>query len=233
MRVARAFRPVVAALLLAVSGVAPAEAVPATVSGVEALNIRRGPGTEHAVFARLERGQKIEVTKIVGTWAAVRTPGGAEGWVQKQHLSFPGEQPPSEPAPQPSAERTQTGGRSGDVEQLREELAKVSAERDTLRAQLSETSPVAANATPATGDGGRLQADVQQLLQLTQELRQMVASQREHGGGSPAPIAETTEKESWLLSNGWVLTTSLIIGVLAGMVYGRAQERRRRNRIRF
>jgi hypothetical protein len=64
----------------------------------------------------------------------------------------------------------------------------------------------------------------------------MVASQRDRGGAAPTASAATTTpsgNDSWLLSNGWVLTTSLIVGVLAGMVYGRAQERRRRNRIRF
>jgi hypothetical protein len=108
-------------------------------------------------------------------------------------------------------------------------VARLTGERDALREQLT-ASGAPSDRTPKV-DVTRLQADVQQVLQLTQELRQMVASQRDHG--SPVAGSDAAESDSWLLSNGWVLTTSLIVGVLAGMVYGRAQERRRRNRIRF
>jgi SH3 domain protein len=213
------------------SGVAPAEAVPAVVSGAEALNIRRGPGTEHQAFAQLVRGQQLEVIKVTGAWASVRTQGGAEGWVQKQFLTFPGAQPRSEDPPPAAPDRTPSGDAAEELQQLKDEVARLTAERDALQAQVaSPGTGVASDAAPKM-DSTRLQADVQQLLQLTQELRQMVASQRDHGSPVAAPAA--AEGDSWLLSNGWVLTTSLIVGVLGGMVYGRAQERRRRNRIRF
>lgn len=235
MRVARVFRPVVAILLFVLSGVAPADAVPAVVGGAEALNIRRGPGTEHPAFARLDRGQQVEVTKVVGSWASVRTQGGTEGWVQKQYLVFSGDQPRAEEPP--PAVRTPASNRVDELQQLKDDVARLTTERDALRAQLASPSPAAVSADAAKADPLRMQADVQQLLQLTQELRQMVASQGDRGSSAPASASESAagsaENDSWLLSNGWVLTTSLIVGVLGGMVYGRAQERRRRNRIRF
>ena len=220
------FRPVVAALLLALSGATPAEAVPALVTGADALNIRRGPGTEHPAFARLERGQQVEVTKVTGTWASVRTQGGAEGWVQKQYLTIQGEPPRGEERPPPEPTRAVPDVKSDELQHLRDENARLQAERDTLREKVAS-----APASAAAPDSAKTQADIQQLLQLTQELRQMVASQRERG--SSAPVSESAEHDSWLLTNGWVLTASLVLGVLGGMVYGRAQERRRRNRIRF
>lgn len=234
MRVARVFRPVVAALLFALSGVAPAGAVPAQVSGAEALNIRRGPGTQHSAFAQLVRDEQVEVTKIVGDWAAVRTQGGAEGWVVRQYLTVLG-QPPRVEAPPVTPVRTPASAGGDELQQLKDEVAQLAAERDALRDQLAQATPAPVAADVPRGDGSRMQSDVQQLLQLTQELRQMVASQRERSGDAPAsmPASASAENDSWLLRNGWVLTMSLIVGVLGGMVYGRAQERRRRNRIRF
>lgn len=229
MRVLRVFRPVVAVLLFVMSGVTPAAAVPAAIGGAEALNLRRGPGTEHPAFARLDRGQQVDVIKVVGSWASVRTQGGAEGWVQKQYLVFSGTPPRAEDPP--PAGRTPPANRADELQQLKEEVARLTAERDALRGQVANPTPAVASAETPRTDALRMQADVQQLLQLTQELRQMVASQRDRGTSAGAPAS--TENDSWLLANGWVLTTSLIVGVLGGMVYGRAQERRRRNRIRF
>jgi SH3 domain protein len=219
------------------SSVAPAGAVPAVVSGAEALNLRRGPGTESQAFAQLVRGQQVEATKVIGKWTLVRTQGGAEGWVQKQYLTFPGEQPQVEPETTPPATpaRTPPANRAEELQQLHDEVSRLTVERDALRGQLAHQPPAAAAAADAPrSESTRMQADIQQLLQLTQELRQMVASQRQPGGSTTqSASAPTTESDSWLMSNGWVLTTSLIVGVLGGMVYGRAQERRRRNRIRF
>ncbi len=71
-----------------------AEAAPpenGAVVNVGALNVRFGPGTGYGVFAVVFRGQ---VVTLIGrsastTWAQVRIPTGAIGWVNSNYLSSP------------------------------------------------------------------------------------------------------------------------------------------------
>lgn len=54
----------------------------------QALNFRRGPGTQHETTGTIPRGVRVTVLDVTaaGDWAQVRTPAGHEGWVAAQHL---------------------------------------------------------------------------------------------------------------------------------------------------
>lgn len=63
------------------------------------LNLRRGPGTGHAIVATLPRGTRLEVLDRQGAWLEVRA-GARRGWLHGAFTS------PVGPAPAPSAEAT-------------------------------------------------------------------------------------------------------------------------------
>lgn len=60
----------------------------AAVVNVGALNVRYGPGTGYGAFAVIYRGQVVTMVgrSAYGTWAQVRIPSGAIGWVNSNHL---------------------------------------------------------------------------------------------------------------------------------------------------
>jgi len=222
-----------AALVLARLEMAAVGAERAVVQGVNALNVRRGPGTEHRSFALLTEGQEVEVLRIEGVWAVVRVPGGAEGYVRKEHLSFKaGSASEAGVADEVKAETSGPPPPSDtdDVRALREENARLSAELALLRAQSAAAPATPLPEVPVAREPARLQEDMQRLLQLTGELHDMVAAQ---GGRHGAPASGAAPDEPWILANGWVVAASALLGGLAGAAYGRIQERRRRTRIRF
>jgi heme/copper-type cytochrome/quinol oxidase subunit 2 len=79
----------------------------------DTLNIRTGPGTGYPVVGSLKRGDEVTVTgrNKAGTWLAITTDGGLEGWVYAEYAtvntaveSLPVAQAPPPPAsPTPSA----------------------------------------------------------------------------------------------------------------------------------
>lgn len=59
------------------------------------LNVRRGPGTEHAVLTRLPHGTPVFVQERVGLWLRITAPNrGIEGWVLQTYLN---DSPPGDP----------------------------------------------------------------------------------------------------------------------------------------
>lgn len=52
------------------------------------VNMRGGPGTDHAVVTVLNRGEPTEIVEIDGRWARIRS-GEAEGWMALSMLSDP------------------------------------------------------------------------------------------------------------------------------------------------
>ena len=59
------------------------------------LNVRRGPGTEHAVLTQIPHSTPVFVQERVGLWLRVAAPDrGVEGWVLQRYLS---DDPPGDP----------------------------------------------------------------------------------------------------------------------------------------
>lgn len=79
----------------------------------DTLNIRSGPGTGYPIVGSLKRGDEVTVTgrNKTGTWLAITTDGGLEGWVYAEYTSvntavesLPVAQAPPPPAsPTPAA----------------------------------------------------------------------------------------------------------------------------------
>lgn len=87
-----------ASLMLSSIGVSPVPAADLRyVKSPEVdLNVRRGPGTEHAVLTQLPHGTPLFVQERVGLWLRVVAPDrGVEGWVLQRYLSA---EPPGNPA---------------------------------------------------------------------------------------------------------------------------------------
>jgi len=53
------------------------------------LNVRAGPGADYDLVSKLNRNQSMSLLgrNGEGTWARVRVPGGAEGWVSTQYIT--------------------------------------------------------------------------------------------------------------------------------------------------
>ena len=52
-----------------------------------ALNMRSGPGVEHAVVGRANKGDVLDVIQSAPGWFYVRSPEGAYGWVMDQYTT--------------------------------------------------------------------------------------------------------------------------------------------------
>lgn len=79
------FRPLTPEPAVAAAAAPPPERRAVTGSRV---NLRAGPGTEHAVLDVLARGETPEVLEAEGGWARVRA-GASEGWMALSLLSEP------------------------------------------------------------------------------------------------------------------------------------------------
>lgn len=54
------------------------------------LNVRAGPGAEHALVGKLARGEQVRVLEETSGWKRVRPDaGGLEGWVAGEFLQSP------------------------------------------------------------------------------------------------------------------------------------------------
>ncbi len=67
------------------------------VVNTNALNVRRGPGTNYPVTFILRRGDRVEVTRRQGSWAFIVGERGGEGWVFSSYLTPTSSPPPSRP----------------------------------------------------------------------------------------------------------------------------------------
>ncbi|WP_373499816.1 DUF6515 family protein [Desulfococcus sp.] len=75
----------------------PAAPVPPLVSGkalysqvsvtVELLNVRSGPGGDHAVFRQVRRGEILDIEEESDGWLYVTLPGGEKGWIDAQYAA--------------------------------------------------------------------------------------------------------------------------------------------------
>lgn len=66
------------------------ETLPLEVVVAARLNVRAGPGAEHAVVGKLARGEQVRVLEEASGWKRVRPDvGGLEGWVAGEYLKSP------------------------------------------------------------------------------------------------------------------------------------------------
>jgi N-acetylmuramoyl-L-alanine amidase len=79
-------RPTLAALLLALATPAAAQGLVVAENELGYLNLRAGPGTQHAVLGRMRPGDRVAVLETLGRWARVRSPGGGTGWASLDYL---------------------------------------------------------------------------------------------------------------------------------------------------
>ena len=66
------------------------ETLPLEVVVASRLNVRAGPGAEHAIVGKLSRGEQVRVLEEMNGWKRVRPDvGGLEGWVAGEYLQTP------------------------------------------------------------------------------------------------------------------------------------------------
>ena len=51
------------------------------------LNMRKGPGTDHAVLSQCRRGDWVKVVRKAGVWAEIELAQGETGWVHTAYLT--------------------------------------------------------------------------------------------------------------------------------------------------
>jgi hypothetical protein len=204
-----------------------AEPVVATVRGAEALYVRRGPGTEYPAFATLEKGEQVQPQSRSGAWVLVRIPSGEEGYVHGNFLDLPagaqlsGTEEPAAPAESSEPTHAESPPPAVDV------AVDVASEQPAAPMIPAPAPP----ATPSVGDLAGLQADVQRLLRLTEEVHDELATPPTLGptNGSAVGYDQTPDPGPILALAG----AGLVLGFMLGTVYGRRQERNRRTRVRF
>jgi SH3-like domain-containing protein len=55
----------------------------AVITRSDMVNIRSGPGTQHDIVFKAERGVPFQVVKRQGDWIQIRSGAGDEGWIHK------------------------------------------------------------------------------------------------------------------------------------------------------
>jgi Bacterial SH3 domain len=204
-------------LLLAAPQQAPAVPVSASVRGVEAVNVRRGPGPETPAFVALTRGAHVLVEEVNGQWARVTLESGETGYINAAYLTLePGATfpPPSTPTATPSPEGSppqvdplsagavETPGRDA----LERQLAQLRDRLNALESAVS-TPPAGEPTVGAAGEAARPAA--------------------------PLPTSVPPPDQLDIGPSLALAGVGLVVGFLLGTVYGQRQERHRRSRVRF
>jgi hypothetical protein len=215
------------ALLIAV-GPLPALAKPALVSGAARVFLRRGPGLDFQAFATVERGQRLEVEEVSGSWVLVRTANEQRGYMHAVYLTYADGSPVAgSGAPTPAGVSATPAAPAPGADDLRQQNAELAAEVERLRRDL-ETARQAPVSAPGD-DLVALRAEVRRLADITDALRSRLDGQ---GGGVGMTV--TGEDEEWATSTVLMLCAlTLFVGWGLGSVVSRREERNKRTRIRF
>jgi peptidoglycan endopeptidase LytF len=65
---------------------APAPASPGTYTTTATVNVRKGPGTSHAIVAKIPKNSKVQVVGFEGDWLKVQSKhGNPPGYIQKTY----------------------------------------------------------------------------------------------------------------------------------------------------
>ncbi len=205
----------------------------ATVRGVAAVNVRRGPSPDSPSLLTLRKGASVTVEKVVDGWAIVTLASGQQGYIKAAFLDLPaGIESTSAPAAtdtrSPAASATPgivatftppTSEAQTDpnrTELLERELAHM---RQRLAAiESAVTTPGSARPTPPEG------------AVVGQQRR---PDEPTHVGGALLPTAAAAPDPGEIGPSLALAGVGALIGFLIGTVYGRRQERNRRSRVRF
>jgi len=210
----RTFLTLVAAALLCTAARVVAEPVTATIHGVDAVNLRHGPGTDSPAFRALGRGMRVRVEEVSAQWARVKLDDGATGYVNIAFLQLePGATFP--PAPTPASGSAEVA--PAQVQITPESLAAETPHAPALEGQLEQLR-------------ARLAALESAVVTPQSELAAVA--------GTPhalAPIAAPVSPPEQLdIGPSLALAgVGLVIGFFLGTVYGQRLERHRRSRVRF
>ena len=205
----------------------PVGPVTGIVRGAEMLNVRRGPGTAHAPFARLERDQEVLVEEVVDSWARIRMENGEQGYVYIHFLEL---RPEAEPITAVAGQTpTVAEERPPEVGDAQTPTVQPDDETDQLAALQVPAPPPTEEPAPLRPASGDVKADLARLLYLTEEIRREVRATARRPSESAAPLTRPPEMGPAVALAG----AGLVLGLLLGSAYGRRQERNRRTRVRF
>lgn len=201
-----------AALVIGGSAPAGAEPLSGTIVGAEAVNVRRGPGTESPAFVAVRRGTTVLVEERSGQWARIRLADGESGYINLAFVELAPDATvpvagavadPTPTGPLPDAPAMGAGSATPAIDR---ELAELRQRLASLEANLGQAgaSPTPTATPLLTGDAG---APLPPLVE---------------------PPASLDVGPSLALAG-----VGLVVGFLFGTFYGQRQERNRRSRVRF
>lgn len=216
--------------LVLMAGTAWAEGARARVSGVRALTLRDGPGTEYKALSWIAEGESVEVEERAAAWAKIRTQSGAQGYVHTRYLEDLHQQTvPLAMADEGVRDRSAPVAPDAGTEPVSVQphgAAAAGGADPELGRMIAGTGADAHSGAAASRDLVDVRAELQQLLQRTEQMqRQLTAyAQRE---GQPLPVGSDSTA-AWALFG-----IGLLFGAFFGAAFGRRQERNRRTRIRL
>ncbi len=199
-------------ILLGSVGVDSAPAETMYVTDVLRLKLRSEPNDGGEVEQVILSGQSLEVVSETDTWAQVRLPDGAEGWVPIRYLT-------AQRTAQLKLDRLerQFDSQKTELAALRSENAELKKQTNRLKTDLTQSSRQAEEAQKAYGTLKEESADY---LQLKSEHQTALKKASEQSGKVIVLEKELTRLETqrlvrWFLAGAGVLLLGIVIGFSA------------------
>lgn len=209
-------------VLTALLGTGTASAEPAWVSDQFEITLRSGPSTSNAIQLMVDSGTRLEVLErdADSGYARVQTQAGTEGWVLTRYLM-------SEPAAREriAAQADRLAALDEENRQLKQELAALTQERDTVtgaRGQLEDEnarlSQELASIKRAAADVLSIDAENQQLKGRVASLERELLTLQEQN----TALSDRTARDWFMVGAGVVL-----LGILIGLIIPKIRWRRK------
>lgn len=184
--------------------------------------MRSGKGNRQSIVRMLSSGSKVELLELdeAAGYARVRTPGGAEGWVLSRYLL---RSPPAK-VRLPNVEQ-QLAASQTKRKDLQQQLGQLRKERDQLQRQVAELERSGSTLQTQLSDIRRLSANVIQVDEQNQQLRERLAAAEQTLG----ELQRDKERLERRAAREWFVVGAgvIIIGIILGLILPRIRWRRK------
>lgn len=184
--------------------------------------MRSGKGNRQSIVRMLSSGSRVELLELDKEegYALVRTPGGAEGWVLSRYLLTA---PPAR-VRLPDIEK-RLADSQGKRKELQQQLGELRKERDQLQRQVAELERSGSTLQTQLSDIRRLSANVIQVDQDNQQLRERLAAAEQ----TVTELQRENDELEGRAAREWFVVGAgvVIVGMIIGLILPRIRWRRK------